>query len=182
MLILKGVIMKKYMFDTNIYNHMLSGSIQIGKLIGKAEFLVTHIQIDELNNTKDEIRKEALKRVLIEINTSETPTDSFVVGVSRIGKARIGGGNIIPTESSSWAISEFDQYEWTASDNLCESIKKKLDKLNKNKLNNIQDALIAETAIKNNITLVTHDSDLFKVATSFKGACVNLFQVLKEIE
>lgn len=151
--------MKKYMFDTNIYNHILNGSIDIEKLFGKVEFLVTHIQFDELNNTKDEIRKKDLLSLFININTSE-----------------------IPTESAVWDVSRFGQCKWPTSDNLYEPIKKKLDKLNNNKPNNIQDALIAETTIINNITLVTHDSDLFKVATSFKCACANLYQVFKVIE
>ncbi len=170
------------MFDTNIYNHILDGSIGIENIRGKALFFATHIQIDELRNTSNFARKEALLTVFEQVAESEIPTESFVTGVSRLHKAKLGGESVIPTETPIWDISTFDGCKWNDDTNLYELIKKTLDALNKNKKNNIQDALIAETAIKNSITLITHDIDLFKVATFFNCSCANLYQVLKEIK
>lgn len=153
--------MNKYMFDTNIYNHILDGSITIESHKGKADFYATHVQIDELRKTKDSERK----KVLLEIfNQFVEPTD------------------LISTETPIWDVSVWDGCKWNDDTRLYESIKTSLDSLNKNKSNNIQDALIADTAIKNNIILVTHDSHLYKVVTKHKCLCVNLFMVLKDIE
>jgi predicted nucleic acid-binding protein len=54
----------------------------------------------------------------------------------------------------------------------------KLNQLNKAKSNNIQDALIAETALANDLTLVTEDRDLSQIVTDFGGAACNLRNVL----
>jgi len=42
--------------------------------------------------------------------------------------------------------------------------------------------LIAETAIKNNITLVTEDNDLLAVTKSFRGWCANINELLAELQ
>jgi hypothetical protein len=43
-----------YMLDTNIFNHILDGTIDISELTKlRGEFFVTHIQLDELNATPD---------------------------------------------------------------------------------------------------------------------------------
>ena len=50
-------------------------------------------------------------------------------------------------------------------------IKRDLDK-RKKKNNNVEDALIAETAIKNGLTLVTDDEKLRVVAMQYGGECM----------
>ncbi len=168
------------MFDTNIFNHLRDDMADLTPFIGKAKFLVTHIQLDEINNTPDETRRASLLHLFEEITNNSIPTESFVLGASRLGQAKLGGDSVIPTESLIWDVSRWDQAKWSADDNLYDPIRSKLDDVKK-KPNNIQDAVIAETAIKNGLTLVTHDSLLFRVVTEFGGACTNIHQVIKEL-
>ena len=63
---------------------------------------------------------------MIELRPEKIPTESFVVGTSRIGSAKIGDGNLI-------------------------------ERLRTGNLKKTNDALIGETAIKNNLTLITND-------------------------
>jgi hypothetical protein len=173
--------MLKYMFDTNIFNDLLDGRVDLIPYIGKAMFFATHIQLDELNNTPDVTRRERLSHLFEEITSNSVPTESFILGFSRLDQAKLGGENVINTESSVYGDSKYGKAKYTINDNLYGSIKRELDK-EKKKINNIQDALIAETAIKNNLTLITHDSLLFNVITKHGGACANIFQVIMELE
>ena len=173
--------MNSYMFDTNIFNYILDGKIDLNPYIKKAKFFVTHVQYDELNNTSNDKRRQALLTIFQEVTQVNVPTESFVLDASRLDAARLGGSSMIPTESGVWDISNWDQTKWTLEDNLYEPIKAELDKLNKGKRNNIQDALIAETSIKNNLILVTHDKDLFSIVLKYGGSVANLQAVLKEL-
>lgn len=172
--------MKKYMFDTNIFNDILDGQLNVSELVGKAHFFVTHVQHDEIQAAKDEKRREKLALVFECITQYKVPTESFVLDTLRLDEAKLGNDSVVPTESSVYGVSRYGQSKYTSENNLYEPIKVKLDSLKK-KDNNIQDALIAETAIKNNFTLVTHDKNLFSVVTELKGAAANLYEVLKEL-
>ena len=161
------------MFDTNIFNHILDGDIDITDLADRASFCVTHIQRDELNNTKDVERRARLVRVFEAPIQNHVPTESFVLDTSRLGEAKLGGENILSTASAVYGVSKYGRAKYTAEDNLYTPIKSRFDQVNRNKPDSVQDASIAETAIKNNHTLITQDSDLNKVATEFGGACAN---------
>jgi predicted nucleic acid-binding protein len=164
--------MAQYMLDTNIFNHILDGSISLNGIEENAELYATHIQMDELNNTTDQNRRNALIKVFKSLINNEVPTESTILDVSRLGQSKLGGNRIVPTESAIWCISKWDQASWAAEDSLYEPIKNELDKNNGYRTNNIQDALIAETAIKNNIILVTRDRDLFTIASKFGCLCM----------
>lgn len=152
--------MTSYMFDTNIFNEILDGRIEISRFHRIAHFYITHVQLDEINGTVDVKRRHELFEVFeAVVGNDKIPTESFVLDVSQLDEAKLGD-------------EENDLYE---------KIKSKLDKRNKNKPNNIQDALIIETAIKNRLTLVTHDSDLFWVATKFDVACANIQKIMLEL-
>lgn len=173
--------MHSYMFDTNVFNHILDGMAELSGFVGRAKFYATHVQIDELRKTSNEERRAALFRVFEEVTNIKVPTESFVLDVSRLDEAKLGWKQPVPTESAVWGVSKWGQSKWTSPDNLYEPIKAKLDELNKSKPNNVEDALIAETAIKNGFTFVTHDGDLFRITTEFGGACSNIHQLLKVI-
>ena len=151
--------MRIYMFDTNIFNRILDGAIEISGFRGRAHFYATHIQLDELKATSNVQRREELLAVFEEVvGNNKIPTESFSLDVSWLDEAKLGD----------------------KENDLCSQIKTELDKLNNNKTNNIQDSLITETAMKNGLTLVTHDSHLFFVATKFGAACGNVYQVILE--
>ena len=173
--------MKTYMFDTNVFNYILDGKVDVVQLIGKARFFATHVQLDEIKNTRNLERREQLLKVFEDVMDTKVATESLVLGVSRLGEAKLSGEPIVPTESAVWDISKWNQAKWSSEDGYYEPLKRRLDQLNGSKFNNIHDALIAETSIKNGFTLVTHDNDLFKVVTQFGGACANFQQVIKEL-
>jgi predicted nucleic acid-binding protein len=167
----------KCMFDTRAFNLVLDVAFPIEKLKGRVLAYATHIQRDEINNTMDPERRSALLRVFEEVTSESFPTASLVLGVSRIGAARLGGERVVPTESFVWDVSRWDQAKWTAEDNLYVPIKEALDKLNKGKRNNVQDALIAETAAKGSYILVTDDTHMIEVAKRYGCKCMSLEEI-----
>ncbi len=171
--------MRSFMFDTNVFNHILDGMAELSGFVGQAKFYATHVQIDELTNTSNGARRAALLEVFEEITNIMVSTESFVLGSSRLDEGKLGGKQPITTESAVWGVSKWGRCKWTSSDNLYEPIKLELDRLNQSKPNNVQDSLIAETSIKNDFTLVTHDRDLFLITTKFGGAVSNIHEVIK---
>ena len=126
--------MRSYMFDTNVFNHLLDGMAELSTFVGRANFYATHVQIDELNRTRDEGRKAALLQVFEEVTSVRVPTESFVLDASRLDEAKLGGEHVVPTESAVWGVSKWGQCKWTSIDNLYDPMKSKLDQLNKNKI------------------------------------------------
>jgi hypothetical protein len=169
------------MFDTVVFNRIVDGALDIGAFVGKARFYATHIQLDEINETSKPQRRQALLEVFNRITERKVPTESFILGVSRLDEARLGGGNIVPTESAVWNVSAWGQAKWGEADGLYTAFKAELDTLNKSKPNNIQDTLIAETAIKNRFDLVTDDVDLCTVTKKFGGQCTNTKQLASDL-
>lgn len=147
--------MKGYIFDTNIFNHILDGNIDLRALEAVNPCYTTHIQNDELQATKDVHRRSQLLAIFMMMPQDQIPTESFVLDHSALDMAKLGGSN------------------------LYSDIKAKLDELNGGRSSNIKDALIAETAIMNGCTLVTDDSDLYKVVTEYQSPCVRLDEILK---
>ena len=61
---------------------------------------------------------------------------------------------------------------------MCEQITSDLDKLMSHR-NNKKDALIAETTIKHDLTLVTNDRNLTAVTQKHGGACINFEEFIE---
>ena len=142
----------------------------------------THVQFDELNNTKNKTRRDELLHVFETIIDSSLETESSAVGQSRVGFCKTG--ETFPTESSVYGNSKYGQSKYTDTNSLYELIYKKLREVNsrKNKEKNHRyDALISETAIKNNFTLVFRDTDLNTVLDEL-GYCnkISLESFVKE--
>ena len=135
----------KYVVDTSIINKLVDGSVLSSDLPSDGEFIATHIQIDELNSTKDEERRAKLFLKFASVVENIVPTETFVLGTSRLDHGKLGEGEIY------------------------ESIKKQLDSMNGGKPNNRMDALIAEVAIKNEYTLLTADHHLASVVKEHSG-------------
>ncbi len=134
-----------YVVDTNIFNKLVDGLLRIEDLPSNGSYLATHIQIDEINNTKDTERRARLFLMFAEMRPQVVPTESFV-----------------------WDVSRWDQGKWSDGV-LFEKLKQDLDALNKSKSNNARDILIAEVAIANGYTLLTADRDLAAVAEKHGG-------------
>ena len=69
------------MFDTNTFNDILDGKIDLASRPTDARYVVTHVQLDELNATKDE-RRKVLLNVFELVSADSLPTESMVWGVS----------------------------------------------------------------------------------------------------
>ncbi|MCC4227416.1 type II toxin-antitoxin system VapC family toxin [Zunongwangia profunda] len=117
----------KLILDSNVFDDLLTGKLEIA-VFEKEDFelFITHIQVDEINECPNKEKRAKLLNFMIELRPEKIPTESFVVGTSRIGSAKIGDGNLI-------------------------------ERLRTGNLKKTNDALIGETAIKNNLTLITND-------------------------
>ncbi len=135
----------KYMLDTNIFNVLLDGKIDLDKFPKDAEFIATAIQIQEIKNTKNLDRREKLIDKFNEIGTNRIPTTSAVWNITAWGEGCYGEGKLYK--------------------NILDTINKK----NKHRINNYADALIAETSIINEAILVTADNDLAQVVNHYGG-------------
>jgi len=136
----------KVIFDSNIYDLIADGSLNINLLSEKKEdfeLYITHIQIDEINQCPDKDKRARLFLFKSKLSPIVIPTESLILGTSRLGEARFGDGKI-------------------------------LEEIRKENLNNTKDALIGETAIKNNLLLVTEDNQLKKKLISLNGKAINL--------
>jgi predicted nucleic acid-binding protein len=136
------------MLDTNIFNKVLDGQVCID-IFSKSSIYVTHIQHDELKATNNVLRRKQLLGIFHLIEKKKIDTESAVFDVSRFDEAKF------------------------SDDSLYEQIKKELDAVKK-KPNNIQDALIAETSIKNNLILITTDGILQEIVCRLNGGAMSL--------
>jgi predicted nucleic acid-binding protein len=129
----------KFVVDTSILNKLVDGVLAPDQL-PDGEFIASHIQIDELNRTKDEERRARLFLKFATTVQKVVPTETFVLGVSRLDHGKLSDGELF------------------------KRLKIELNRLNRKKRNNTMDALIAEIAIKNGFTLLTADYHLQLVA------------------
>jgi hypothetical protein len=140
-----------------IFNRVVDGKIDIGVFQNLAVF-ATHIQIDELGNTPTLKRRTQLLSTFRAIDPAMCPTPSAV-----------------------WDVSVWDQACWSPDDGVLQSLRKRiveLDKKDRASANQIRDALIAETAIKNNLMLVTDDNSLAKNILEHGGQVMTMAQLL----
>ena len=138
--------MNNYMLDTTFFNHILDAGFSLSSLPSLGQTIVTHIQLDEIRDTKNADRRGELLHIFSNVKSRKVATEKFVLGFSSLGNAKLSNDVA-----------------------LYESLLKNLNDKNRNKLNNIKDILIAETAIKNKYTLVTDDSDLTEVVQNAGG-------------
>lgn len=143
----------KFMLDTNAYNELLDNGIPVKSL--KGEFFTTHIPEDELNNTSKEERRKQLNAKFKEVHQSEVPTESAVWGTSKWNKAKWTDSDT-PTESFVLGTSRLGGAK-LGDGGFYHKLLNSLEKSKPKDRGNIKDALIGETAIKNNFVLVTND-------------------------
>ena len=140
------------MFDTNAFNRALDTGVDPEILSSKGELFITHVQLNEIQATRNEARLDALLRVFTAIEQEKVPTSAAVWGVSEYGGAKYGDAN-----------------------GLYNTILNELNQRNGRQRGNTRDALIAVTAIQRNYTLVTNDSDLAMVIQS-NGGTIETFE------
>jgi hypothetical protein len=146
-----------YMLDTNEFNAVAKGYLPRSAIAGRRLF-ATHVQRDEINNTPCERMRAQLHVTFEEIAAEKLPTESFVWGASRWGQAKWSGGSFF----------EAMRMRLEALDNAAD---KKLRHPNQ-----LCDILIAETAIRNELILVSRDENLRTVIVEFGGHAIDLEQ------
>jgi len=130
----------RYVIDTCVVNALVDGRIALNDLPSDGDFVVTHVQHDEIAATRNRDRRQSLLTTFDEVVEVMLPTESAIVGVSRVGGCRVSDGS------------------------LYNSLLAALDNLNGGKANNVQDALIAEVAVANGFVLITGDYHLQQAA------------------
>jgi hypothetical protein len=70
-----------YMFDTVVFNRILDGALDIGAFVGKSRFYATHIQLDEINETSNPQRRQALLGVFNRV-TGNGVRSQFHLGIN----------------------------------------------------------------------------------------------------
>lgn len=143
-----------YQFDTQIFDRILSGEIDV-KLLESAKmkgcaYFVTHVQIDEINRCEDVDKRARLFLLMQDIGATLVSTESFVPGISRFNFARM------------------------SDDGLLQQLKGANPR-------HSEDALIGEAAMKANVTLVCDDRRLRKKVNELKGRSLTPKQFLEEI-
>jgi len=150
-----------YMLDTNVFNAVLKEQLSIENFKGIPLF-ATHIQADELRATRTRAIADQLLLVFQVIAPNNTPTRSAV-----------------------WDVSAWGEACWSDDDGLFEKMLSRLQVLDKaakkrsSPRNQRCDILIAETAVKDNLTLVTDDQNLRCVAEEFGGEAMTLANFIR---
>jgi predicted nucleic acid-binding protein len=138
----------RIILDSNVFDDLVNGKLD-SKIVESKDVYITHIQVDELNECTDKEKRARLFNSLTEIQPHKVPTESFVIGTSRIGSAKIGDGNLI----------------------------EELRMGNHKKTN---DALIGETALKNNLTLITNDKKFKNKVIELGGNSLTVDELISE--
>ena len=149
------------MFDTVAFNRAVEGNDSVESIAQFVDVFATHVQYDEINQTKCPQKLAELRRVFAVLVADDPPWESE---------------RLIPTESAVWDISRWDLCRWAGEDSQHEPMKAALDNRRK-KFNNIHDALIAETALIGGLTLITNDVNLAEVTEEFGGLSMSWEQL-----
>ncbi len=140
----------KLIFDSNVFDDLISGKLELETIEkSKYEIYITHIQVDEINECSDKERRARLFNFMTEIRPEKIPTESFIIGTSRIGSAKIGDGHLI-------------------------------EELRMGNYKKTNDALIGETAIKNNLILITNDKKFKNKVVELGGTAITVDEFLTE--
>lgn len=79
----------RYVVDTNVFNRLVDGRIELATLPFDAELVATHVQIDEINRTTDTERRAQLFLQFAKIAPELLPTESGVWGNLPVGRIEV---------------------------------------------------------------------------------------------
>ena len=138
----------RYVLDTNVFNRVLDG-FDLSAFLPSSDLVATHIQSDEIAKTPDEARRTLLQQTFAQL-------------------VRI----VLPTNSAVWDVSRWDQAGWREGPYF-DSVLAGLE-AHRRRINNREDALIAEVALAASYTLVTADRALADVVEALGGLVLRL--------
>jgi predicted nucleic acid-binding protein len=153
-----------FMLDTNAFDAAAKMKLPANSFAGVAVYS-THVQRDELSATKNEAIKLELLGMYGAVDAEQ-----------------------LATETAVWDDSRWDEARWSWGDGLYERLLTEiiaLDASAKKKsaeaMNQSRDARIAETAIRNRLTLVTNDIGLAAATKSCGGRAISLAAFLSSL-
>ncbi len=132
--------------DSNVFDDLINGTLDL-KILQNRSVFITHVQVDEINECSDKEKRARLFNFMTEIRPEKIATESFIIGFSRLGSARLGDGDLI-------------------------------EKLRGDNMQKTNDALIGETAIKNNLTLITNDKKFKKKVIELGGNALTVDELI----
>ena len=140
----KKKLQKKYIFDTNIFDDMVNEKLKVSDIVKYK------------NNKKLEIYVTHIQIDEINKISDEDKRARFFISMFEIRPI------LISTSSCAFDVSRFDKSKFGNG-----TIFNKIKKVN---INNVEDALIGETAIKEGIILVTNDKRLKNIVIELGGS------------
>jgi predicted nucleic acid-binding protein len=130
---------ESFILDTNVFNRLADGKIQLADISRDGKWFATMVQLDELSASKKDERRRQLVAEFYAVDPDVLATETFCFDISRMDIDKWGDGK------------------------LHGRLKACLDAKDE-KRSNTRDALIAEVAIVRKFTLVTADRDLADTA------------------
>lgn len=154
---------KRLLLDTMVFNHLRDGKVDVSLFDGWT-LCATHVQKEEIRETQNTLRRDELLKCFHDINPEVLRAETFAWGITGAG---------------------WDQASWSKPDGLFDEIKSAMededrkDKRKRKRLldkpeNCFHDALTAEVAIRNNLTLITNDPSLRAIVPIFGGKVISL--------
>jgi predicted nucleic acid-binding protein len=150
-----------YLLDTNVFNKLNDGQLQLDAF-RDLDIVVTHIQWEELSATKNSARKAELLRTFEKINPKTDRTASALFDVSVFDQSAFAADGVVEGKMTA-RLSQLD----------AAAGKKHRDPKNRQR-----DVLIAHTAIKNNVTLISDDKNLRQLVCEFRGRAISTSLIL----
>ena len=92
----------KYVVDTCVFNWLADSLIKRESLPSDGGFAITHIQVDEINETTDKDRRARLVLMQTSLPCKLLPTQTFLFDVSRLGHAKLGDGKLFTAVKAEW--------------------------------------------------------------------------------
>jgi predicted nucleic acid-binding protein len=143
------------MLDTNVINRIADDRLNLSALSG-FDLVLTHVQFDEIGATPESQRLSELIRTCEMIDADK-----------------------IPTTSSSWDISAWDNAAWGVDEFFGKilSVVTELDAKRRKRLrdeNRKRDALIGATAIVEQCILISGDRNLLEAVRQCGGLALNI--------
>jgi predicted nucleic acid-binding protein len=169
----------KCMFDTNVFNRLLDGAASLATFGQHVIPFATAVQRKELQNTPDASRRAQLMEVFHEAVASSVETESLVMDTSGLGEAKLSENRIVHTSSGAWGAVNWGEFYWSGNESLYPKLRAELDRIEV-KSNNVQDALIADTAIRGGYVLITDDRNLATVTKENGGRCFSVSELQHE--
>jgi hypothetical protein len=147
-----------YMLDTTEFNAVVKGGLPHSAISGQRLF-ATHVQLDEIDKTACAQTRTQLRAAFNDVAAENLPTESFVLDLSRLDCAKL-----------------------SAADSAFKAMRTRLEALDKagekRRMNQLCDILIAETAIRNQLILVSGDANLRTVTIEFGGRAIDREQFM----